>query len=99
MAFKDKLIGPTLRFNAYLNKFPKIHNVYIIAKISCISGMMFGIDVSSMSVFVSDDDYLHFFNSPNSGLQGFITASMALDSFLGQYRHHLFLNLLVEDLH
>ncbi|CUM57470.1 uncharacterized protein AC631_02784 [Debaryomyces fabryi] len=83
MAFEDKLIGPALRFNAYLDKFPKIYNVYIIAMISCISGMMFGIDISSMSVFVSDNDYLRFFNSPNSELQGFITASMALGSFFG----------------
>lgn len=83
MAFEDKLIGPALRFNAYLDTFPKIYNVYIIAMISCISGMMFGIDISSMSVFVSDNDYLRFFNSPNSELQGFITASMALGSFFG----------------
>lgn len=44
--------------------------------------MTLGIDISLMSVF-SDDDYLHFFNSPNSGLQGFITSSIALGSFFG----------------
>lgn len=83
MAFEDKLIGPALKFNTFLDKFPKVYNVYVIAMISCISGMMFGIDISSMSVFVSDKDYLRFFNSPNSELQGFITSSMALGSFFG----------------
>jgi sugar porter (SP) family MFS transporter len=83
MALEDKLIGPALKFSTFLDKFPKVYNVYVIAMISCISGMMFGIDISSMSVFVSDKDYLSFFNSQNSELQGFITSSMALGSFFG----------------
>ncbi len=42
--------------------------------------MMFGIDISSMSLFIRW--YLDF-NSPDSTLQRFITASMSLGSFFG----------------
>ncbi|CUM53860.1 unnamed protein product [Debaryomyces tyrocola] len=83
MGYEDKLLGPALKFRNFLDKFPNIHNVYIVVGISCISGMMFGIDISSMSLFIGDDKYLDYFNSPDSTLQGFITASMSLGSFFG----------------
>ena len=83
MAYEDHLTKYALSFNKFLDKFPKIYNIYAIAVISCISGMMFGIDISSMSAFLSDDHYLAYFDSPDSTMQGFITSAMALGSFFG----------------
>lgn len=80
---ESKLAGPAAGFKAFLDKTPNFHNVYVISMISCLSGFMFGVDISSMSAFVGTDQYLNFFNSPNSQLQGFITASMSLGSFFG----------------
>ena len=75
--------GPALKINAYLDKLPKIYNVFFIASISTIAGMMFGFDISSMSAFIGSGPYMKFFHSPGSDIQGFITASMALGSFFG----------------
>ncbi|WLF77924.1 high affinity glucose transporter [Lodderomyces elongisporus] len=75
--------GPALSINNFLDKMPKIYNVYFIASISTIAGMMFGFDISSMSAFVGQDAYLNYFNSPGSDMQGFITSAMALGSFFG----------------
>lgn len=83
MGYEQKLVAPALRFRNFLDRTPNIYNVYVIAAISCTSGMMFGFDISSMSVFVSQEPYLNFFDSPNSTMQGFITASMSLGSFFG----------------
>ncbi|KGU19557.1 high-affinity glucose transporter [Candida albicans 19F] len=75
--------GPALKINAYLDKLPKIYNVFFIASISTIAGMMFGFDISSMSAFIGSGPYMRFFHSPGSDIQGFITSSMALGSFFG----------------
>lgn len=75
--------GPALKFRRFLDKTPNITNIYFIALISCISGLMFGFDISSMSAFLDQKAYLSYFNSPSSDMQGFITASMALGSFFG----------------
>ena len=75
--------GPALKINTYLDKLPKIYNVFFIASISTIAGMMFGFDISSMSAFIGSGPYMKFFHSPGSDIQGFITASMALGSFFG----------------
>lgn len=83
MGYEDKLVAPALKFRNFLDKTPNTYNVYFIASISCISGMMFGFDISSMSVFVGEDPYLKFFHNPSSTIQGFITASMSLGSFFG----------------
>lgn len=80
---EDKATAPALKFKTFLDKFPTITNIYFIALISCISGLMFGFDISSMSAFLDQDAYLRFFHSPNSNMQGFITAAMALGSFFG----------------
>ncbi|RCK61046.1 High-affinity glucose transporter [Candida viswanathii] len=77
------LAGPALRISNTLDKLPKIYNVYFIASISTIAGMMFGFDISSMSAFIGADPYMRFFDSPGSDIQGFITSSMALGSFFG----------------
>ena len=83
MSYEDKLVQPALKFRTFLDRLPNIYNVYIIASISCISGMMFGFDISSMSAFIGEDDYKNFFNNPGSDIQGFITSCMALGSFFG----------------
>ncbi|PVH16406.1 uncharacterized protein CXQ87_004697 [Candidozyma duobushaemuli] len=82
-AYEDRMVKPALAFRNFLDGGPKITNIYFIACISCISGLMFGFDISSMSAFLGQDAYLRFFDSPGSDMQGFITASMSLGSFFG----------------
>lgn len=85
MRYEEKLVVPAIKFRTFLDKFPNFHNVYIICSISCVSGMMFGFDISSMSAFLggSDTPYLKYFNHPNATIQGFITSCMPLGSFFG----------------
>ena len=83
MAYEDKLVAPALKFRNFLDKTPNIYNPYIISIISCIAGMMFGFDISSMSAFVSLPAYVNYFDTPSAVIQGFITSAMALGSFFG----------------
>ncbi|KAG7196012.1 high affinity glucose transporter [Scheffersomyces spartinae] len=71
------------KIRIYLDKFPKLHNIYLIATISCVSGMMFGFDILSMSAFIGIEQYQNYFNHPNSTMQGLITSAMALGSLFG----------------
>ncbi|KAL4782318.1 general substrate transporter [Aspergillus varians] len=61
----------------------RIHNIYVLAAFGTIGGALFGFDVSSMSAFLATDQYLEYFNHPDSDLQGGITASMSAGSFAG----------------
>lgn len=79
----EYLTRGAFRYRTFMDKFPKIHNVYFVAIISCLSGLMFGFDISSMSAFVGEGPYKRFFHSPNSVMQGFITSAMPLGSFVG----------------
>ena len=54
-----------------------------MAAFGTIGGALFGFDVSSMSAWLDADQYLDYFNSPDSNLQGGITASMSGGSFIG----------------
>lgn len=45
--------------------------------------MLFGFDVSSMSAWIGSDQYLEYFDHPDSNRQGGITASMSAGSFIG----------------
>lgn len=81
--YEESLVKPALAFRNFLDRTPNITNIYFIACISCISGMMFGFDISSMSAFLDQKDYLRFFNAPSSDMQGFITSAMSLGSFFG----------------
>ncbi|ODV93279.1 hypothetical protein PACTADRAFT_51892 [Pachysolen tannophilus NRRL Y-2460] len=67
----------------FYDKFPKTHNVFIIAAISTLGGLMFGFDISSISAFLSQENYLEFFDSPDTITQGGISSSMAGGSFIG----------------
>ncbi|GIZ37187.1 hypothetical protein CKM354_000064400 [Cercospora kikuchii] len=71
-------------------------NVYLVAAISIIGGMLFGFDISSMSAIIATKPYLCYFNQgpngppyndlacsgPRTDVQGGITASMAGGSWL-----------------
>ncbi|KAL5337464.1 general substrate transporter [Aspergillus crustosus] len=61
----------------------RITNIYVLAAFGTIGGALFGFDVSSMSAWIGTDQYLEYFNHPNSDLQGGITASMSAGSFAG----------------
>lgn len=41
------------------SKFPKIYNVYFLAIIATVGGMLFGFDISSMSAIISTEQYLY----------------------------------------
>ncbi|GAA6018298.1 hypothetical protein JCM10207_000795 [Rhodosporidiobolus poonsookiae] len=58
-------------------------NPYIAGALPTIGGVMFGVDISSMSAQLDNPYYLRQFKSPNSDLQGGITASMPAGSFGG----------------
>lgn len=83
MGYEDKLVAPALKIKNFLDKFPKLHNVYVICMISCVSGMMFGFDISSMSAFIGQSYYEKYFSNPSSTMQGFITSAMSLGSLFG----------------
>lgn len=55
----------------------------VLAAFGTIGGALFGFDVSSMSAWIGADQYLDYFDSPDSNLQGGITASMSAGSFGG----------------
>ncbi|KAK8091258.1 sugar transporter [Apiospora phragmitis] len=60
-----------------------ITNIYVLAAFGTIGGALFGFDISSMSAWIGADQYLDYFGSPDSNLQGGITASMSAGSFVG----------------
>ncbi|GMG32753.1 unnamed protein product [Ambrosiozyma monospora] len=64
-------------------RLPKVYNPYISAIIATIGGSLFGFDVSSISAIIGTDQYLKYFGSPNSTLQGGITAAMSGGSLIG----------------
>ncbi|KAJ5693461.1 Major facilitator superfamily domain general substrate transporter [Penicillium macrosclerotiorum] len=61
----------------------RITNIYVLAAFGTIGGALFGFDVSSMSAWIGVDTYTDYFGSPDSNLQGGITASMSAGSFAG----------------
>lgn len=83
MGYEEKLQGHALKFRNFLDKFPNTHNIFIISCVTCMSGLLFGFDISSMSAFISTVPYREFFDAPDSLLQGVITALMAIGSVFG----------------
>ncbi|KAI5208043.1 general substrate transporter [Aureobasidium subglaciale] len=47
-----------------------ISNIYVLAAFGTIGGALFGFDVSSMSARIDQEQYLEYFNYPDSNLQG-----------------------------
>ena len=83
-SLKDILLFKNVNYRGTLyDKFPKIYNIYVIGFVSCISGLMFGFDISSMSSMLGTSGYKHYFGTPDATKQGGITASMAAGSLAG----------------
>ncbi|KAH0605611.1 uncharacterized protein H6S33_004833 [Morchella sextelata] len=61
----------------------RISNIYVLAAFGTIGGALFGFDISSMSAWIGAEQYLEYFDHPDSNLQGGITASMSAGSFVG----------------
>ncbi|KAH6614832.1 general substrate transporter [Boeremia exigua] len=64
-------------------KLPKIYNVYFLACVSTMGGMLFGFDISSMSAIIGTSQYLEYFSNPAGIAQGIIGAALALGSIIG----------------
>ncbi|KAF2639813.1 general substrate transporter [Massarina eburnea CBS 473.64] len=64
-------------------KFPKIYNVYFLACVATMGGMLFGFDISSMSAIIGTDQYLNYFDNPNGLIQGSIGSALAAGSVVG----------------
>ncbi|AET37579.1 sugar porter family MFS transporter Ecym_1345 [Eremothecium cymbalariae DBVPG len=83
-AATDKLLLRNVKYEGRVYEgFPKIYNIYALGFVSCISGLMFGFDISSMSSMIGTEVYGRYFGHPDSTTQGGITASMAAGSFWG----------------
>lgn len=66
-----------------LPTFPKVYNVYFLAIISTVGGMLFGFDISSMSAIVITDQYINYFDNPAGAYQGAIGSALAAGSIIG----------------
>lgn len=63
--------------------FPKINNVYFLAIIATVGGMLFGFDISSMSAIIGTQQYIDYFNNPHGTTQGGIGSALAGGSVIG----------------
>ncbi|KAF2690987.1 hypothetical protein K458DRAFT_426378 [Lentithecium fluviatile CBS 122367] len=66
-----------------LPTFPKIYNVYFLACIVTMGGMLFGFDISSMSAIIGTDQYRDYFDNPSGVAQGAIGSALAAGSVAG----------------
>lgn len=64
-------------------KFPKIYNVYFLACVATMGGMLFGFDISSMSAIIGTEQYRNYFNNPSGVAQGAIGSALAAGSVVG----------------
>ncbi|KAG8526002.1 uncharacterized protein KY384_000764 [Bacidia gigantensis] len=64
-------------------ELPKIYNVYFLAIIATVGGMLFGFDISSMSAIIGTDQYITYFNNPHGVTQGAIGSALAAGSVVG----------------
>jgi hypothetical protein len=51
-----------------------ISNIYVLAAFGTIGGALFGFDVSSMSAWIDQDQYLEYFNHPDANMQGGVSS-------------------------
>jgi hypothetical protein len=54
----------------------QITNIYALAAFGTIGGALFGFDVSSMSAWIDRDQYLDYFNHPDSNTQGGVSSGV-----------------------
>ncbi|KAK0649096.1 general substrate transporter [Cercophora newfieldiana] len=64
-------------------KLPTIYNVYLVAIIATLGGMLFGFDISSMSAIVVTEQYIDYFDNPSGLIQGAIGSALAGGSVVG----------------
>lgn len=62
---------------------PKIYNVYFLAIISTVGGMLFGFDISSMSAIIGTTQYIDYFHNPAGVYQAAIGSALAAGSIVG----------------
>ncbi|PSN73035.1 general substrate transporter [Corynespora cassiicola Philippines] len=62
---------------------PKIYNVYFLAIIATMGGMLFGFDISSMSAIIGTEQYRNYFDNPAGIVQGAIGSALAAGSVVG----------------
>lgn len=67
----------------HLPTFPKVYNVYFVAVIATVGGMLFGFDISSMSAIIGTNQYIDFFDNPHGVRQGAINSALAAGSVVG----------------
>jgi hypothetical protein len=53
-----------------------ISNIYVLAAFGTIGGALFGFDVSSMSAWIDQDQYLEYFNHPDANMQGGVSNNL-----------------------
>lgn len=53
-----------------------ISNIYVLAAFGTIGGALFGFDVSSMSAWIDQDQYLEYFNYPDANMQGGVSDAL-----------------------
>lgn len=83
-SWMDILLLRNVRYRGELyRRFPKIYNIYVVGLVACISGLMFGFDISSMSSMIGTPEYREHFGYPGSTAQGGITGAMSGGSLLG----------------
>ncbi|ROV89290.1 hypothetical protein VSDG_09102 [Cytospora chrysosperma] len=63
--------------------FPKVYNIYAVAAIATLGGMLFGFDISSMSAINVSQQYLDYFHHPAGAVQGAIGSALAAGSVVG----------------
>lgn len=58
MSLKNWLLLRDIQYEGtFYKKFPHVYNIYVIGFIACISGLMFGFDIASMSSMIGTDVY------------------------------------------
>jgi hypothetical protein len=50
-------------------RLPKIYNVYFLAMVATMGGMLFGFDISSMSAIIGTSQYLYLCSNECSAVQ------------------------------
>ncbi|ORY13680.1 and other transporter-domain-containing protein [Clohesyomyces aquaticus] len=68
-----------------LPTFPKIYNVYFLAIVATIGGMLFGFDISSMilGAIIGTPQYIEYFDNPSGVIRVAIGSALAAGSVLG----------------
>ncbi|KAH6998172.1 hypothetical protein BKA56DRAFT_626741 [Ilyonectria sp. MPI-CAGE-AT-0026] len=58
-------------------KLPKITNIYFVAMVATVGGMLFGFDISSMAAIVTTEQYIDYFDNPSGVKQDAIGSALA----------------------